>query len=88
MVRLNEALGLVAEADLMAEWLSVGASAGLLNEEAGKIAALAGRRGMKAMIRPGLALYGVAPQFEPDEPQAVAAARARLIIHGVVRNAG
>jgi alanine racemase len=33
---------------------------------------------MKAMLRPGLALYGVAPQFEPDEPGTVIAARAQL----------
>jgi alanine racemase len=33
---------------------------------------------MKALVRPGLALYGVAPQFEPDEPPVVAAARALL----------
>jgi alanine racemase len=56
----------------------VGSSAALLNGEAVWIGALARRFGMKAMIRPGLALYGVAPRFEPDEPAAVAAARARL----------
>ena len=30
------------------------------------------------MLRPGLALYGVGPQFEPDEPARVVAARERL----------
>ena len=60
----------------LAEWLSVGASAALLNGETGRISALAQRWGMQAMLRPGLALYGVAPPFEPDEPAAVAAARA------------
>jgi alanine racemase len=30
------------------------------------------------MVRPGLALYGVAPQFVPDEPAAVTQARERL----------
>jgi alanine racemase len=33
---------------------------------------------MRALMRPGLALYGLAPQFEPDEPACVAKARAQL----------
>jgi alanine racemase len=33
---------------------------------------------MKALIRPWLALYGVAPQFEPEEPPSLASARANL----------
>jgi alanine racemase len=33
---------------------------------------------MRALMRPGLALYGLAPQFSPEEPVSVAAARARL----------
>jgi alanine racemase len=83
MTRLDKALRQVAAAEfagsgLRPEWLSVGSSAALLNGQAGRIGALAGRFGMKAMIRPGLALYGVAPQFEPDEPEAVTAARALL----------
>jgi alanine racemase len=83
LARLDTALEQIAAAGLAgwatwAEWLSVGASAALLNRETGRIAALAGRWEMKAMLRPGLALYGVAPRFEPDEPAAVAAARARL----------
>jgi alanine racemase len=78
LARLDESLRHIAAAALRPEWLSVGSSAALLNGEAGKIGALARRWGMKAMIRPGLALYGVAPQFEPDEPARVAAARAQL----------
>jgi alanine racemase len=83
LARLDEALRQIAAAGFAGsawglEWLSVGSSAALLNGQAGRIGALAGRFGMKAMIRPGLALYGVGPQFEPDEPAVVAAARARL----------
>lgn len=78
MARLDEALEQIAATGLSAEWLSVGASAALLNGETGRIGALTKKWGMKAMLRPGLALYGVAPQFEPDEPAAVAAARGRL----------
>jgi alanine racemase len=83
MAQLDAALEQIGAAGLAgsagrAEWLSVGASATLLNGDTGRIAALARHWGMKAMLRPGLALYGLAPQFEPDEPAAVAAARARL----------
>jgi alanine racemase len=46
--------------------------------ETRSIVEMAARHGMKAMIRPGLVLYGLAPRFEPDEPASVAAARARL----------
>jgi alanine racemase len=81
MARLDQALKQIDAAKTTAsrpEWLSVGSSASLLNGEAAVIGALAGRWGMKALVRPGLALYGVAPQFEPDEPPVVAAARALL----------
>jgi alanine racemase len=76
--RLNEALQHIAAAGFTPEWLSVGSSAALLNGEAHWIGALARRFGMKALIRPGLALYGVAPTFVPDEPSAVTAARTHL----------
>jgi alanine racemase len=60
----------------------VGNSAALLAGEAGRIAALAGRHGMRAMLRPGLALYGLVPRFDPPfaagEPVGVAEARLRL----------
>ena len=78
MDRLEGALSQVAASGLEARWLSVGASAALLNGEVGPIAELAKRFGLKAMLRPGLALYGVGPQFEPDEPARVVAARERL----------
>jgi alanine racemase len=78
MEKLDAALETIAASGLKPEWLNVGSSAALLNGGAEKIAALAGQRGMKAMIRPGLALYGVAPRFEPEEPEAVTAARRQL----------
>jgi alanine racemase len=76
---LDDALGLIAATGLTPEWLSVGSSPSLLNGEAARIGALAAQWRMKALIRPGLALYGVAPNFVPDEPADVAAARARLM---------
>jgi alanine racemase len=37
-----------------------------LSGKAAEIAGLAARYGMKAMVRPGLVLYGLAPVFAPD----------------------
>jgi alanine racemase len=81
--RLNEALGRIWGVGFKPKWLNVGNSAALLRGEARRIRAVAERWGMKAMIRPGLALYGVAPQFVPrtgkdQEPATVAASRTRL----------
>jgi alanine racemase len=78
MERLEEALGQIVASGLEARWLSVGASAALVNGEVGPIADLAGRFGLKAMLRPGLALYGVAPEFVPDEPAGVVRTRQQL----------
>jgi alanine racemase len=82
---LDKALGRVKAAGLNPEWLNVGNSAALVAGEAARIAALAAYHGMKAMLRPGLALYGVVPRFDPQfepsqypEPPSLAAARARL----------
>jgi alanine racemase len=80
---LDRALEQIEAFGLYPDWLNVGNSAALLSGEAGRIAALAGRHGMKAMLRPGLALYGLTPRFEPcfapgTEPQGVAAALAAL----------
>ncbi|HUB31347.1 MAG TPA: alanine racemase [Terracidiphilus sp.] len=65
LVRLAEALDAIRAAGLQPEWLNVGNSAALLSDQAETIAELAGRFGMKALIRPGLALYGLVPRFNP-----------------------
>ena len=82
LARLAEALRHVESAGLYADWLHVGNSAALLAGEARAIAELAGLHGMKALLRPGLALYGLVPRFKPgfdaEEPAALTAARARL----------
>lgn len=78
---LDDALGRISAAGHFAEWLSVGNSAALLAGQAAAIAELAARHGMKALLRPGLALYGIVPEFEPgfaEEPATLAAARANL----------
>ena len=83
LARLDEVLVRINAAGQLPDWLNVGQSAALLAGRTGEIAALAGRHGLKAMLRPGLALYGLAPRFEPgfdesEEPNGLVAARNRL----------
>jgi alanine racemase len=82
LAQMDSVLGQVSAAGLWAEWLNVGSSAALLAGQAEAIAALAARHGMKAMMRPGLALYGLAPEYAPpfdaEIPSPLAAAYARL----------
>jgi alanine racemase len=75
---LGDALHRIAASGHRAEWLNVGNSAALLAGRAHAIVELAARYGMRALLRPGLALYGLVPRFAPDEPEAVAATRSRL----------
>jgi alanine racemase len=79
---LDQVLGRISAAGHFAEWLSVGNSAALLSGQASVLADLAARHGMKALLRPGLALYGIVPDFDPafapPEPASLAAARATL----------
>lgn len=81
LARLDETLGRISAAGHFAEWLNVGNSAALLAGQAPAIAELAARHGMKALLRPGLVIYGLAPEFEPpfaEEPATLAVARASL----------
>jgi alanine racemase len=82
LAKLQQALALVEAAGLYPDWLNVGSSATLLGGEEGAVVALAARHGMKAMLRPGLALYGVTPRFDPpfatEEPATFKAARSQL----------
>ena len=63
---LQQALGRVETAGLYPDWLSMGSSTTLVGGMCGAIVALAACHGMKAMLRPGLSLYGVTPRFHPD----------------------
>jgi alanine racemase len=81
--RLDGVLSRISAAGLFAEWLNVGNSAALLAGLARPLGELAARHGMKAMLRPGLALFGIAPEFDPafaveTEPATLAAARAAV----------
>jgi len=60
-------------------WLHVGNSAAILAGEVPvELLEICGRYGLKAIARPGLALYGLAPEFAPDEPAAVTEVRGKL----------
>lgn len=81
--QLDTALERIAGAGLHPEWLNVGNSAALLGGCTGTLVNMASRYGMKALLRPGLALYGLAPRFEGEfeagqEPEPIRAARMRL----------
>jgi alanine racemase len=80
--RLDEALSRIGAAGQLPNWLNVGNTAALLAGQTATIAALAARHGMKALLRPGLALYGLVPEFDPKfespEPESLTAARAQL----------
>jgi len=82
LARLDEALSRISSAGLFAEWLNVGNSAALLAGQAQTIGDLAARHGMRALLRPGIALYGVLPEFDPPfappEPPMLGAARSAL----------
>jgi alanine racemase len=82
LARTDEALAMVTDAGIFPEWLNIGNSASLLAGRAAQMASLAARHGMKALLRPGLALYGLIPrfdpEFEPQEPPSMAEARACL----------
>ena len=67
--QLNElrlAVQALNNAGIYADWLTVGASAALLAGTGNQIQNLAASFGMRAMLRPGLALFGIVPPFAPD----------------------
>ena len=83
--RLDAVLTEIGAAGQLPDWLNVGNSAALVAGQAGQIATLAARHGMKPLLRPGLVLYGLIPQFDPEfeppeseEPASLAAAHAQL----------
>lgn len=76
--RMHAALTRIRTAGLRPEILNVGNSAAVLSGLAPEIGKIAREHSMQALMRPGLALYGLVPRFEPEEPPKVAEARAQL----------
>jgi alanine racemase len=69
----------IGAAGLQPSVLHVGNSAALLTGElTSQLTKLCAHHNLKPIARPGLALYGHAPEFLPHEPAAAAAIRARL----------
>jgi alanine racemase len=84
--RMESALNRIRSAGMNAGVLNIGNSAALLAGQADRISELAGRHGMKTLIRPGLALYGLIPEFDPDFSSAepISLGRARRDLHPVL----
>lgn len=80
--RLNDALITIKSAGIHPGILNVGNSAALVSGQAGAIAKLAARFEMKPLVRPGLALFGLLPEFDPQfssaEPISLGQARHAL----------
>jgi alanine racemase len=84
--RMDAALNRIRSAGVHAGVLNIGNSAALLAGQADRISALAGRYAMKTLIRPGLALYGLVPEYDPDfaKPEPISLERARRDLHPVL----
>ncbi len=84
--RMDSALSQIKRAGINAGVLNIGNSAALLAGQADSLSALADRYAMKTLIRPGLALYGLIPEYDPafsaDEP--ISLGRARRDLHPVL----
>jgi alanine racemase len=81
LAQMSGVLATVAATGLKPAWLNVGNSAALLAGQAETIGALAAEHNMRALLRPGLALYGLPPMFDPafeTEPRKLTEAREKL----------
>ena len=81
LAQMRGVLASVAAAGLKPAWLNVGNSAALLGGQAETIGALAAEHSMHALLRPGLALYGLVPEYDPafeTEPRTLTEARQKL----------
>ena len=63
--RMNDALITVKSSGIHPGILNIGNSAALLAGQASAITKLANRFEMKPLMRPGLALYGIVPEYDP-----------------------
>ncbi len=80
--RVDAALKRVFASGLRPEILNIGNSAALLGGQVHAIEEIAKRHGLGTMLRPGLALYGLVPEFDPafaaTEPQELTQGRIQL----------
>jgi len=80
--RMNDALITIKSSGIHPGILNVGNSAALLAGQSSAINRLAARFEMKPLLRPGLALYGLIPEYDPPfapaEPISIGQARRQL----------
>ena len=80
--RMNDALITIKSSGIHPGILNVGNSAALLAGQTNAISTLAARFEMKPLMRPGLALYGLVPKYDPPfaqaEPVSIGQARRQL----------
>jgi alanine racemase len=86
LARMDSALARIQSAGLRAGLLNVGNSAAMLAGKTEAIAALAARYELKLIMRPGLALYGVVPEFDPpfDSVEPISLAQGQRQLHPVL----
>lgn len=84
--RLNDALITIKAAGIHPGILNVGNSAALLASQTSAISRLAARFDMKTLVRPGLALYGLIPEYEPafQSAEPISLGQARLSLRPVL----
>jgi alanine racemase len=83
---MDSALSQIKSAGINAGVLNIGNSAALLAGQSDRLSALADRHGMKTLIRPGISLYGLIPEYDPDFSAAepISLGRARRDLHPVL----
>lgn len=86
LTRIDDALAHIQSAGLHAGLLNVGNSAALIAGQTERMATLASRYEMKLLVRPGLALYGLVPEYDPafDSAEPISLAQARRRLHPVL----
>ncbi len=73
------------------QWLSVGNSAALLDASVReRLSAMAAENGLRLLLRPGIALYGIAPEFDaqPSAPIAAISGQLRPVLRWTTRITG
>ena len=85
--RLESALATIRSAGIHAGILNVGNSAALLAGQFHNISTLASRYGLKSLMRPGLALYGIIPEYDPgfSSAEPISLGEARRVLRPVLQ---
>jgi len=84
--RLEQAMRMISSTGIHPGILNVGNTAALLAGQGHKISLLAARYAMKTLMRPGLALYGVVPEYDPgfSSAEPISLGEARHVLRPVL----